>query len=107
MKWITDNNIDITILSETKINQFNASFKIKKYQKSYGSFWNLDDDAPKSSGVSIILKKDTVRKHIYVWQSHLGRFINVRLKLKEKKNISISAIYGNADSSDKATKKNH
>jgi len=52
----------------------------------------------------MILKKDTVRKHIYAQQSHLGRFINVRLKLKGKKDISISAIYGNADSSDKVTK---
>ena len=65
MEWIMNNNIDITIVTETKINQVNAFFKIKKYQKSYDSFWNLDKDAPKGSGVDVILKKDTVRKHIY------------------------------------------
>ena len=104
MEWIMNNNIDITIVIETKINQVNASFKIKKYQKNYDSFWDLDKDAPKSSGVSVILRKDTVRKYIYAQHLHLERFINIRLKFKGKKDISILAIYGNADSSDKATK---
>ena len=104
MEWISDNNIDITIVSETKINQINASFKIKKYQKSYDSFWDFDSDAPKGSGVGIILKKDTVGKHIYAWWSYLGRVINIKLKLKGKIDISISAVYGNADSSDKTTR---
>ena len=31
MEWVIDNDLDITIVSETKINQINASFKIKKY----------------------------------------------------------------------------
>jgi len=31
MEWIMNNNIDITIVTETKINQVNAFFKIKKY----------------------------------------------------------------------------
>ena len=32
-EWIIDNNIDLMILTETKINQINASFKSKEYQK--------------------------------------------------------------------------
>ena len=104
MEWIMNNNIDITIVTETKINQVNALFKIKKYQKSYSNFWDLDEDVPKGSGVGVILRKDTVRKHIYAQHLHLGRFINIRLKFKSKKDISISTIYGNADSSNKVTK---
>ena len=104
MEWIMNNNIDITIVIETKINQVNASFKIKKYQKNYDSFWDLDEDALKDSGVGVILRKDTVGKHIYAQHLYLGRFINIRLKFKGKKDISISAIYGNANSSDKVTK---
>ena len=38
MEWITEKNIDATILTETKINHINANFKIKKYQKNYKSF---------------------------------------------------------------------
>ena len=54
--------------------------------------------------MDVILRKDTVGKHIYAQHLHLGRFINIRLKFKGKKDISISAIYGNANSSDKVTK---
>ena len=104
MEWIMDNDMDITIVTETKMNPINAAFKFQKYQKKYISFWDLDDGAPKGSGIGIITKKDTIGKHIYAKHIHLGRFINIRLKLKGKKDISISGVYANADASDRNTK---
>src|SRR6185369_14457364 len=59
---------------------------------------------PKGSGVGIILKKDTVGKHIYAQHLYSGRVINIKLKLKGKIDISITAVYGNADSSNKTTR---
>jgi hypothetical protein len=104
MEWIMENNIDATILTETKINQINANFKFKKYQKNYKSLWTLDDGAPKGSGVGLIIKKNTIGKHIYHRENLKGRAINIKLKLKGKIDISITGLYGPADHSDKETK---
>src|SRR5947209_16700926 len=82
MKWTIENKIDLIVLSETKINNINASFNFKKYQKNYKSLWILDDGASKSTGVSLILKKNTIRKHIYKHHTLQGKAINIRLKLK-------------------------
>ena len=104
MEWTIENKIDLIVLSETKINNINASFNFKKYQKNYKSLWTLDDGAPKGTGVSLILKKNTIRKHIYKHHTLQDRAINIRLKLKGKIDISITGIYGPADHSDKETK---
>ena len=104
MEWITEKNIDATILTETKINHINANFKIKKYQKNYKSLWTLDDGAPKGTGVGIIIKKNTIGKHIFKKDILNGRAINIRLKLKGKIDISITGTYGPADHADRETK---
>src|SRR5947209_18711798 len=104
IEWTIENNIDLIILSETKINQTNAFFKFQKYQKNYKSLWTLDDGAPKGTGVGLIIKKNTIGKHIYKNTTLKGRAINLRLKLKGKIDISISGIYGPADYSNKKSK---
>src|SRR5947209_15115847 len=104
IEWTIENNIDLIILSETKINQTNAFFKFQKYQKNYKSLWTLDDGAPKGTGVGLIIKKNTIGKHIYKNNFLKGKAINLRLKLKGKIDISISGIYGPADHSDKESK---
>ena len=64
----------------------------------------MDDGAPKRTGVSLIIKKNTIGKHIYKNTTLKGRAINLRLKLKGKIDISISSIYGPANHSDKKAK---
>ena len=54
INWIEQNNIDITILTETKLSPNNAFFKFKN-KKKYTSHWTLDPDRPKRTGVGIIL----------------------------------------------------
>src|SRR5947209_6809246 len=104
MEWTIENNFDLIALFETKINQTNAFFKFQKYQKNYKSLWTLNDSATKGTGVNLIIKKNTIGKHIYKNNILKGRAINIRLKLKGKIDISISGIYGPADHSDKKNK---
>src|SRR5206468_4026132 len=67
--WIDSNNIDITILTETKLSPTTAFFYFTN-QKKYTTHWTQDPDRPKGSGVGIILNRDKIGKHEYRFQHH-------------------------------------
>src|SRR6266496_4698652 len=96
MSWIIHNDFDATILIETKLRLILATFNSSKYQKNYISYWTIDPEHTKGSGVTIITKKNTIGNHIYRHQLSKGRCITLYCKFKGKKTITITRIYGPA-----------
>src|SRR6266487_5839764 len=93
MSWIIYNDFDATILTETKLRPILATFNSSKYQKNHTSYWTIDPEHTKGSGVAIITKKATIEKHIYKHSSVKGRCISIYCKFKGKKTIIITGIY--------------
>src|SRR6266487_6966421 len=96
MSWIIHNDFDATILIETKLRLILATFNSSKYQKNYISYWTIDPEHTKGSGVAIITKKATIGKHIYRHSSVKGRYFSIYCKFKGKKTITVMEIYGPA-----------
>ena len=96
MNWIIQNDLDATILTETKLRPILAIFNSSKYKKNYTSHWTIDPGHTKGSGVAIITKKKSIGNHIYKQQMVKGRSITIFCKFKGKKTITITGIYGPA-----------
>ena len=56
--WIDSNNIDITILTETKLSPTTAFFYFTN-QKKYTTHWTQNPDRLKGSGVEIIHRENS------------------------------------------------
>ena len=93
--WIDSNNIDITILTETKLSPTTAFFYFTN-QKKYTTHWTQDPDRPKGSGVGIILNRDKIGRHEYRFEHHYGRLITVYTKFKGKITCQITGVYAPA-----------
>src|SRR5947209_12233371 len=104
IQWIDHNNLDITILTETKLNPIKAFHNFNQKNKKYVACWTLDCNSPKGSGVGIISKKSTVSKHHFKTEDFDGRILQSSFKFKGKIDIIITAVYGPADHTDKEAK---
>jgi len=103
--WIESKDLDITILTETKLDPTKAFHKFNKKNKKYVACWTFDCDQPKGSGVGIITKKSTVGKHHFLNRSPNGRILQAHFKFKGKIDLIIIGIYGPANHADKTSKK--
>ena len=104
LDWINQERLDITIVTETKLHPSNAYHNFTSKNKKYISYWTIDPNHTKGSGVGIIINKNTLGKHTYSRSDVPGRLSQVRLKFKGKITITITGVYGPADKSDKKTK---
>src|SRR5947209_6735336 len=102
MNWIIHNNLDTTILTETKLRLILTSYNFKKYQKNYTSHWSINPEHTKSTGVAIITKKSSIGKHQYKTNEINGRLISIHHKFKGKHTVIITGIYGPAAKNEEA-----
>src|SRR5882724_11240080 len=103
--WINTNNIDITILTETKLSPSNAFFYFKN-KKKYTTHWTQDPNRPKGTGVGIILNRNKIGKHEYRTEFLFGRIFTVFTKFKGKITCQITGVYAPAsqETEEKSTK---
>src|SRR6266487_3898728 len=102
--WIESEDLDITILTETKLDPTKAFHNFNKKNKKYVACWTFDCDQPKGSGIGIITKKSTVGKHHFLTQNPNGRILQTYFKFKGKIDLVILGIYGPANHTDKTSK---
>ena len=117
IKWTIDNEIDILLLSETKINLQNASFNFKHTLQANFDFnpktphsapllaiWSHNENHPRGNGIGMILNAETIGNHFFKKSELPGRCLSIFTKHSNKQTIVITCIYGPADK-DRQTKK--
>ena len=77
LDWINQEHLDITIITETKLHPSNAYHNFTSKNKKYISYWTIDPNHTKGSGVGIIINKNTLGKHIYTHSDIPGWLLQV------------------------------
>src|SRR3954469_582457 len=97
MRWHTENEHTISILTETRINNNTATFWKKRFPEQVIFHTDNSQDI-NGSGVAIVINRD-LASHIYQISEISGRCISIILRFRRGVSVAVSGIYnkGNGD----------
>jgi exonuclease III len=91
IQYLSEENIDIIGLSETKLNSANGDWAFKDYRSKFKCFSSTSDVHPQGSGVALLIEKE-MAKHVYSVQRIEGHII-VAVLLFRQSRITIMQVY--------------
>jgi endonuclease/exonuclease/phosphatase (EEP) superfamily protein YafD len=101
-EWIIQNDLDFTILTETKLRPNNKP-KFNELAGMHTSFFDSSDTHTYGKGVAIVMKNQWAR-HVESISKLNGRLLHLTLKFKGKKTIHIIGCYAPAATTEKDKK---
>src|SRR3954471_6863325 len=91
MRWHTENEYTISVLTEIRINNNMAVFWKKRFPEQI-IFHTDDPQDINGSGVAIVINRD-LTSHIHQISEISGRCISIILRFKRGVSVAVSGIY--------------